>query len=271
MGRMKPGSVGLFFLLAYLLPWMVWFAAIAHSAGVLAFRVPNAFAFWFGLTIATYGVAFLSGGMPAVKDLLARLIRTRINPVWFAVAVLLVPALAAIAVGIALLAGVGHTVPSDVTFGRVAGALLFQWFFFLLTEETAWRGFALPRLQSRMPALAANLLLGVLWGLWHLPLFFIPGSFQSHIPFSGFILSAVATSVLTGWIFNNARGSVLVVALFHAATDTTIAFSAVMSARTELFWIFVSALAFAAIVVVLIARPGRLAGNRDISEAVIAV
>ena len=70
----------------------------------------------------------------------------------------------------------------------------------------------------------------MLWGLWHIPLFLIADSFQSSIPFAGFLLSILATSVLTSWIFNNTRGSVLMAALFHATTDVAIAYSGVIEA-----------------------------------------
>ncbi len=55
-----------------------------------------------------------------------------------------------------------------------------------------------------------------------------------------FFISTVATSVLIGWLFNHARGSVLIAALFHAVMDVGIAFSGVMSGSAVLFWVFVA-------------------------------
>jgi|GEM_PF-6030062 len=59
-------------------------------------------------------------------------------------------------------------------------------------------------------------------------------------PFVGFFMSTVATSVLIGWLFNHAKGSVLIAALFHAVTGVGIAFSGVMSGSELLFWVFVA-------------------------------
>ncbi|MEZ4559273.1 MAG: CPBP family intramembrane glutamic endopeptidase [Caldilineaceae bacterium] len=80
--------------------------------------------------------------------------------------------------------------------------------FMLITEETGWRGFALPRLQAQHSALIASLLIGLIWGIWHTPLFFMAGA-QSSYPYVAFVLFAMAESILTTWIFNHTHGSVL--------------------------------------------------------------
>lgn len=147
-------------------------------------------------------------------------------------------------------------------------ALLFQTFFFLITEETAWRGFALPRLQASLSALNASLLLGVLWGIWHLPLFFIPDSFQSNLPLARFLLATIAMSIISTWVFNHTHGSVLLVAILHAATDVTIAYTNVMSGAQTLFWIFVGVQCAFAALLVLTQGSRRLARKADLSGTV---
>ncbi len=237
---MKRHPLVLFFVLAFALPWFVWGTTIAEQAGLIGWHIPESLAFWVGLPLATFGTAALTGGWPAVKDLLLRLIRVRVNPLWYIVAIGLPVALVAALVGLGALvgqpAGVGVLLPASA----LIGALLLNTWEWLITEETAWRGYALPRLQRRFNPLVASLVLGVFWGLWHLPLFFISDSFQSSIPFVGFLISTIATSVIIGWLFNRARGSVLIAALFHGVTDVAIAFSGVMSSGLALFWITVA-------------------------------
>ena len=236
---MKRQPLVIFFIAAFALPWFVWGTSIAQNAGLISWHIPESLAFWLGLPIATYGTAALTGGWPAVKDLLLRLIRVKVNWLWYIVAIGLPIVMGAVLVGLGTLigtpAGVGVLVPA----GGLAGALLLNTWEWLITEETAWRGYALPRMQRQLNPLTASLVLGVVWGVWHLPLFFIPDSFQSRIPFLGFLLSTVATSVIIGWIFNHARGSVLIVALFHGFTDVMIAFTGVMTSGALLFWITV--------------------------------
>ena len=95
-------------------------------------------------------------------------------------------------------------------------------------EEPGWRGFALPRMQERMSPLAASVVLGVLWGLWHLPVFvFVPGynsagTGVASIAVSVLVFTAVGTvgqSLILAWLFNHTRGSVLLAVLAHASLD----------------------------------------------------
>jgi len=106
----------------------------------------------------------------------------------------------------------------------------------------------------------------VLWGIWHLPLVFIPDSFQSTVNFFGFVLSAVATTIQMTWVFNHSKGSVLVAAIFHAAIDTTIAYSNVMTGGSQLFWIFVGLQCVVAVVIVLTQGAAHLARKADLSQ-----
>ena len=96
-----------------------------------------------------------------------------------------------------------------------------------LGEELGWRGFLLPRLQVRYSALVSSIIIGILWGLWHTPLFLIEG-----IPFYyelgqtygvipavlglSFLLT-VPWSILLTWMYNHTKGSLLLVCVFHGA------------------------------------------------------
>jgi CAAX protease family protein len=84
-----------------------------------------------------------------------------------------------------------------------------------LGEELGWRGFALPRMLERQPPLAASLVLGGIWGLWHLPGFLQPGIIQSTLPVPVFLLGILAMSVLSTWLFVNSGGSVVPSILLH--------------------------------------------------------
>jgi len=251
---MRRHPLVLFFALAFALPWFVWGTALAEQLGWITWHIPGALAFWIGLPIASCGTAALTGGWPAVKDLLLRMVRVRVRVRWYLVAVVLTPALAALAVLVGVVAGLPVS-PETTSWWGVLGAFAFNTWMWLLTEETAWRGFALPRMLPRFGAVGANLLLGVVWAVWHLPLFLIDGSFQSRLPFVVFALSTVATSVLIGWVFRGARGSVLLAALFHASADVTIGVSGVMTSSGVLLGVFVGLQLLAAVVaLVMLAR-----------------
>ena len=95
-------------------------------------------------------------------------------------------------------------------------------------EEFGWRGFALPRVQVAHTALAASLIIGGFHSLWHIPLFFIEGVGQHDVAqqigflpgFLGYSILVLAGAVQSTWIFNNTKGSVLLVAVYHGVLNT---------------------------------------------------
>jgi membrane protease YdiL (CAAX protease family) len=89
-----------------------------------------------------------------------------------------------------------------------------------LGEEVGWRGFALPRLLKKHSALLASLILGLLWGFWHLGYWLTPGSFNDDRHFLLKIANPIALAFIHTWIFTHARQSILLAILFHAINNT---------------------------------------------------
>ena len=99
---------------------------------------------------------------------------------------------------------------------------VFVLLFSVAGEELGWRGYALPELLKRVGPLAASLVLGIIWAIWHLPLFYIAGNFHTDIPIALFGIQIVAFSILYTAVHLRTGGSLLMVHLFHAASNTTI-------------------------------------------------
>jgi membrane protease YdiL (CAAX protease family) len=247
----------MFFVLAFAGPWFVWGSQWAHQEGLITWQVPGALAFWIGLPLATFGTAAMTGRWPAVRDVLARMVRARQSPLWWVIAMLAVPAIAAIAIGVGVVLGARPSL-GPVAPLAVLGAFLFNVWMWLWTEEAAWRGFALPRMVGLWGPVRANLALGLVWAMWHLPLFALVDSFQSTIPFWVFALSTMSTSLLIGWVWQSTRGSVAVAAVLHASADVTISTTGVMTSGPLLLGVFVGLQAVLGVLaLVLIARGAR--------------
>jgi membrane protease YdiL (CAAX protease family) len=107
-----------------------------------------------------------------------------------------------------------------------------------LGEEPGWRGFALPRLQARFGPLLGSLVLGVLWGSWHL-VGFLGGWLGpfSLSAFAGIILSGMAFSVIVTWLYNNTRGSVLLAILVHGASNAAVSMGPKLLPTTMPAWV----------------------------------
>lgn len=194
----------------------------------------------YGLAVAALVMTGVTQGRAGIRALLARFLIWRVGARWYLV-VLLGPVLlnlAAIALYAAYRGAVPHfdSIEAHRIFGRSSGAWLFVAPFFLVDaltngEEIAWRGYALPRLQARCSALVSSLILGLVWGLWHWPRFWHPGSGNE---FSFCLVHNVAAAVLFTWVFNSTNGSLLLVTLFHAAANTAYVFLPVNPAAGDL-------------------------------------
>lgn len=187
-------------------------------------------------TISVVPVAFVIASTysrnPSVRSYLASLIRLRGMWGWSLVALVLLPALFLISVPVSSYLS-DPPIPSDqftgislTLIGLVVIKFLYQFLFFNATgEETGWRGFALPRLQTRTSPLIAALAIAFFWVPWHFFLWQAEGrpvltiEFWIHM-WTGHIL----LSVMIVWICNRAKGSILVAGIAHAALNTVHAF-----------------------------------------------
>ena len=88
-------------------------------------------------------------------------------------------------------------------------------------EEIGWRGFALPRLAARFGLAPASILLGVIWAVWHLPLFFVGGADKHGQSFFVYAFQVTAISVAFAWLYVRTGGSLLLCMLLHAAVNNT--------------------------------------------------
>ena len=185
-----------FFLLVFIITWVVW---VPRASGAPLGVVGQTWT-WVP-AIAALLAAALTGGRGALRELGSRLVRWRVGWQWYLV-VILGPAAFSLAVaGIYTLFGGSWSAAAPPAL--LQGPLLFLPLFLLiltftdgLGEELAWRGFALPRLLTRYNALAASLILGVIWALWHFPLLWTEGNGMFHQPVWLLLLDVTAKAVL---------------------------------------------------------------------------
>lgn len=165
-------------------------------------------------SLVAIGMTWVTGGRAAVGSLLRRVVQVRIGWRWYAILVGTV--IVATAAQIAIMRALGQRFDLS-RFVAQLGSLLPLIVLGPLSEELGWRGYALDRLQAKLSPLATSLIVGVAWGIWHLPLFFIPGSTQaeSNFPFPGFLVGVTALSIIFTWAHNNTGGSIWTAVFFH--------------------------------------------------------
>jgi membrane protease YdiL (CAAX protease family) len=122
-----------------------------------------------------------------------------------------------------------------------------------LGEELGWRGFALPRMQAYDSALKASLVIGILWGSWHLPLWLIGDRVTSDQLVRPLLLAVIASSVICTRLYNNTGGSLLIIVLYHAAINLpiTMLITPLGSQQTQPLLIYVALTVIAAAAMVI--------------------
>lgn len=234
----RPISLLWYFAATFGVSWMFWVPGALLFAQNLAGKSPFLSPLFVllqslgaaGPSIVAYWLLRRVGPRDSVRSILDRYKTWRVRFGWYLVAALLVPA---IQLAGHLAGGIfteGEMLDSSSRLGEMlsdlgvfGAAAMFPVIVIAqlpsspLLEEFGWRGFALPHLQDRYSALTASLVLGLLWGIWHLPLTLAYGDLI--VPF---LLQITAISVLITWVFNNTRGSMLIAVLCHASLNASI-------------------------------------------------
>jgi membrane protease YdiL (CAAX protease family) len=205
---------------------LVFGAALA--APVATGLLPPGFSQLGALSASLAGIvaAAVEGRKGGVRELLGRFLIWRVGIQWWAFALLLlvIPAVAALYL-FSLFGGPTVDWSGLGPLYSVVPMIFMLTIFAGMGEEFGWRGFAMPRLQARYNALVSSIIIGALWGLWHIPLFLTKGTTQYDwrlsaglIPAAlGYTVFTIAWSIQYTWVFNNTKGSVLLAAVFHGA------------------------------------------------------
>lgn len=215
-----------FFVLTFVISWGIEIPIALSVHGLLSTQIPLSY-HWlaaYGPLLAALIVTRFAEGPPGIRRLLHGLTIWRVERSYVLFVLLAPPILFAAALVVArLLQG---SWPALAPLGQVdylpylgvlpaLGLWLLTWGF---GEEVGWRGFALPRLQAGRSAFSASMLLGVIWGIWHIPAHFYRDTLSAvglllAIPM--LLISLLAASCVFTWLYNGTRGSLLMVILLH--------------------------------------------------------
>lgn len=213
----------LFFLITYAVTWALWMLPDALGmprSGALALGGPVFLLGVFAPGLVGTVLTALSDGQKGVAGLLERIVRWRVAwPLYvFALGYMAFVKLTGAAIVRAMTGAWPPfgTTPWPLLFAAAVATVWGQ-----AGEEVGWRGYALPRLTTAIGLGPASVLLGIIWALWHLPLFFIPGTGSDGQSFPLYLLHVTAVSVAMAWLYWHAGGSLLLTMLMHAAVNNT--------------------------------------------------
>jgi membrane protease YdiL (CAAX protease family) len=238
--------------LTFGITWGIWIPLVMSGISSPWFRLGT-----FAPTLVALGMIIVREGNQGVKHLISKLTWWRVHAGWYIFAFLTPIPIILSAIWIDI--GLGGPVPAfndPAQLYLVIPAFLYVLFFSVAGEEIGWRGYALPRLLQRWSPLKASLILGLLWGAWHLPLFWMPGDFHTEIPLLAFMIQILAASVVYTWMHLNSRGGLLLAHIFHAASNTALGVLPVLpmetAGRLRPLWIAVGLWCLLVIVILMV-------------------
>ena len=180
-------------------------------------------------SLAAIVLVLIEGRKGGLRELLSRFLIWRVGLQWWAIALFftVIPSVAALYL-FDLLGGPPVDWSALPPLYTIVPMFIFLTIAAGIGEEFGWRGFVLPRLQNRYNALVSSLIIGVMWAIWHIPQFFTEGTFQHGLGSQAGLLPAfltysvflIVSSIWFTWVFNNTRGSVLMAAVMHGASNT---------------------------------------------------
>lgn len=221
----------MFFALTFLFSWLLWLPGVLVTLNVVDWVID--YSVYVVLNVAggaipsILGLCFIfrTGGRDALKEALWSGIDVRrIKRFWWVIILFMMPIIHVTALLLGILAG--SAVP-ELTY-------LQQWWLIpvlfivgfipisnAFREEFGWRGYAIDPLQSRFNALVTSAIIGLAWGLWHLPLWYFPTGVQQYasMPFWGFLSNTVMLSIIMTWLYNNTNRSILSAVAFHVVIN----------------------------------------------------
>jgi membrane protease YdiL (CAAX protease family) len=210
-----------FFALTFFLSWLIWIPlALSHFG--LAFQIPesaSAVVRLLGVLMPAVSALLLvsaSGEKDATQRLWGRLFVWRVGWKWWIAAAFVYPIIL-----VASALTYNWFGPSSISFiPQDIAALIMNIIFLLIAvlgEEIGWHGVALPALQQKYSALKSSIILGICWGIWHLPFWLLLDTFdQFGIPYLvvNFVFVFPMVFYMT-WFFNHSQYSLLLPIVFH--------------------------------------------------------
>ncbi|MBN4081267.1 CPBP family intramembrane metalloprotease [Caldithrix abyssi] len=251
---LKQHQLTIFFVLTLLISAAL--AAIAVTIGDENITILTVL----GPSVTAIVLTSIISGKAGLRELLVEQTTRRVSFQWVAVALLGIPIVAAVAIGLhSLLGGPELRLRTTTLLPQIIIILIIS-----LGEEYGWRGYALPKLQKKYSALVASVILGLIWGFWHYPGYLIGTGVPLEMPFFVFMLWVIPATVLITWVYNNAK-SVLMAVLMHLAANATFNYLPLLPefiGQITTFWLFIGLLWLVTIIVVAVYGPAHLVRRR---------
>ena len=229
-------NVWAFFTITFVCAWLLWLPFVLAGFGVIkltelvsSLTTPAVALGAFAPLVAAIILIVRKEGWTGVKTFFRKAFSFRIKPIYYVVALLLPLLITAVSHYIVNFTGIdilpANLFPEDLPVPVIV--LIIPYFLFILIagggqEEFGWRGYAQQPLQQRFGVLGGSAVLGIVWGMWHIPLWFMPGEGHTYYSFLPFLLFIISLSVMIGWLYNASGKKLLIPWLMHTISNVSV-------------------------------------------------
>ncbi len=221
-----------FFLLTFAYSWIIWIPSVLDGIGmdlpfsVTEYSIVVVIIGAFAPMLAAITLVVREEGWKGIKAFFGQALDFHFKPIYLVIALALPLLIHAIAHYLAPALGldVAKTLfPSETPVAPIVLAIPYFLLMMIIgggQEEFGWRGYAQEPLQRKIGVIPASMVIGVIWGIWHLPLWFMTGDLHSAYSFLAFVMMTTSISIMYAWLYNSSGKKLIVVIFFHAMNNT---------------------------------------------------
>ena len=231
-----------YFIITFIWTWSFWSIPMAASNGLFVLDPIIDYVFHviggFGPFVSAFSLTYLYEKREGVIKLWKQFWNINIEKKWLLIVFLLFPA---IMISSLLIAIIGEQFIPEILYITEPWMYLFIFIriFFVggaFNEEFGWRGYAIDRLQVKWNAFISSVILGVIWSVWHIPLFLTVGRIQHGQSFILYIMMVMLFSILFTWIYNNTNKNILATVIFHTIINLSTILFPIQDTATGFFY-----------------------------------
>lgn len=227
--NLKKHEIIVYLIMTFLFTWIFWIIAFTSSSSSLNgfFRITGSFM----PSIMSIIFTGYYNGSNGIKKLFKKFTIWKVNPLFYVFVFsytamsIYIPSFICSIIGINYKICINNHISS---FQLTSPLTILICFFAVMIfggpvgEELGWRGFLLPKLQKKVNPLISSIILGIIWTCWHIPMFYfhVPGY---DISFISYLLETIWLTILFTWLYNNTKGSLLIIILYHSIDNFVMA------------------------------------------------
>ncbi len=246
----------IFLVFTFTITWVSWWIlSYLTNAGVVDFKSAiGQLLFILGGSAPTV-VAFVAVALTKkdgeMSEFTSRILKAKVKPFLYFFAVLTPVALGLVSLGIVSVIDSQYLLRNPLQPVYLFISAFFISIVFGGIEEIGWRGILQPSLTKRFSLIVSNFIIGIIWALWHLPLFYVPGTSHYGKQFIFYGLAAIGYSSFLTWLYAKTN-SIFLCILFHAAINATAAIGLSVSMAEKGVYVYSTIFIFAAGILFLV-------------------